>query len=152
MWPVETATDDLLDFMTAVGALQRSLLAVAERTAAAAGLSPARAACLRQVEEGPRTVADIASRLDLTRQGVLRVADHLVDDGFATYADNPRHRRARLLTLTDTGRTALRRMATAHHDWVADTAPRLAPLRVAELTGRLHAVQAAMDTAADPPA
>ncbi|QYN34771.1 MarR family transcriptional regulator [Pseudonocardia sp. DSM 110487] len=145
-----TEAQEFLAFMQAVGALHRSLLAVGDAVAATAGQSRARSTCLQQLADGPLTVADVADRLGLARQGVQRMADLLVADGLARYADNPRHRRAKLLTLTDAGERALAAMDAAHRSWVADTAPSLAPLRLPELTDRLSAVRGAVDDARDP--
>ena len=39
----------------------------------------------------------------MTRQGVQRVADLLVEHGLAEYQPNPAHRRAKLLACTETG-------------------------------------------------
>lgn len=142
--------DEFLAFMHAVGALHRSLLAVGDDVAAAAGQTRARSACLQQLARGPLTVADVADRLGLARQGVQRMADLLVADGLAAYTDNPRHRRAKLLALTGAGEQALAAMDDAHRDWVAATAPDLAPLRLTELTERLSAVRHAVDTAQRP--
>jgi DNA-binding MarR family transcriptional regulator len=135
---------EFLALMRAVGALHRALGAVGEAVAATSGLSHARSLCLQQVTDTPRTVAEIAARLDLARQGVLRVADQLVADGLAVYTDNPRHRRAKLLTPTDAGRRALAAMAREHERWVADTAGALAPLDLPGLTDRLLAVRDAV--------
>ncbi|MGH3586006.1 MAG: MarR family winged helix-turn-helix transcriptional regulator, partial [Pseudonocardia sp.] len=123
---------------------------VGEAVAAPAGQSRARSACLQQIAGEPRTVADIAERLGLARQGVQRVADLLVSDGLATYTDNPRHRRAKLLAPTAAGERALAAMDAAHRGWVAATAPDLASLRLAELTDRLDAIRAAVDGAPPP--
>jgi DNA-binding MarR family transcriptional regulator len=142
--------EEFLAFMQAVAALHRSLLAVGDDVAAAAGQTRARSACLQQLARGPLTVAAIADRLGLARQGVQRVADLLVSDGLAGYTDNPRHRRAKLLTLTAAGERALAAMEDAHHRWVAGTAPDLTPLRLPELTERLSAVRHAVDTARRP--
>jgi DNA-binding MarR family transcriptional regulator len=142
-----TEAQEFLAFMQTVGALHRSLLAVGDAVAATAGQSRARSACLQQLADGPLTVADVADRLGLARQGVQRVADLLVADGLASYADNPRHRRAKLLTLTGAGERALTAMDAAHRDWVAETAPSLARLRLPELTDRLSAVRRAVDDA-----
>jgi DNA-binding MarR family transcriptional regulator len=146
----ETEAQEFLAFMQAVGALHRSLLAVGDAVAATAGQSRARSTCLQQLASGPLTVADIAERLGLARQGVQRVADLLVADGLATYADNPRHRRAKLLALTGAGKRALAAMDAAHRRWVAATAPNLAPLDLPRLTDRLDAVRDAVDGAPRP--
>jgi DNA-binding MarR family transcriptional regulator len=49
------------------------------------------------------TVPQIARSLGHTRQAVQRLADTLVETGFLETADNPDHRRARLLVATDKG-------------------------------------------------
>ena len=79
-----------------------------------------------------------------------RVADLLVADGLAIYADNPRHRRAKLLTLTGVGERALAAMDAAHRRWVATTAPSLTPLDLPRLTDHLDAVRDAVDGAPRP--
>jgi DNA-binding MarR family transcriptional regulator len=84
------------------------------------GQSSARWRVLAMVEEEPATVAEVARHLGLARQSVQRVADALVGDGLATYAGNPRHRRAKLLELTCEGRGTLRAIQTAQCGW-ADT-------------------------------
>jgi DNA-binding MarR family transcriptional regulator len=142
--------DEFLDFMRVVGAVNRSLLAVGDAVAATAGLSHARAQCLQQLTGGPLTVAAVAARLDTARQGVQRVADLLVHDGLAVYVGNPRHRRAKLLTLTDAGRRALDDMAAAHRRWVDHAAVELSPLGLAELTEGLRAAHAALAAAPRP--
>ena len=144
---------DVLAFMRAVGALHRSLLDVGEALAAAAGLSHARHLCLQQIADGPLTVAEIAARLDLARQGVLRLTDLLVGEGLAVHGHDPRDGRARLLTLTRAGRQALADVARAHERWVVDTAQDLAPLDVPGITERLLAVRDVVTSARaeDPP-
>ena len=64
-------------------------------------------------------MAEIARRvgLGLARQSVQRVADLLVDKGWASYRDNPAHRRAKLLEPTPEGRRAVNRLTAAQHQW-----------------------------------
>ncbi|WP_296259652.1 MULTISPECIES: MarR family winged helix-turn-helix transcriptional regulator [unclassified Pseudomonas] len=52
----------------------------------------------------PPTVARIARSLGFARQGIQRIADGLVDQGFARYADNPHHKTSKLLVATDKGK------------------------------------------------
>jgi DNA-binding MarR family transcriptional regulator len=82
-----------------------------------AGQTSARWQVLAGAEAGTLTVADIARMLGLARQSVQRVADTLEADGFVTSADNPRHRRAKLLRLTDRGREALTAIQAAQAVW-----------------------------------
>ncbi|RZQ66149.1 MarR family transcriptional regulator [Amycolatopsis suaedae] len=65
----------------------------------------------------PRTVADIGRRMGMTRQGVQRVADLLVDRGLAEYRPNPAHQRAKLLACTEAGYWAVRRISLAQQPW-----------------------------------
>lgn len=82
-----------------------------------AGQTSARWQVLAAVEDAPATVAGIARSLGLARQSVQRVADLLARDGLAAYEDNPDHRRAKLLRLTPTGRSALRTIQVAQRSW-----------------------------------
>jgi DNA-binding MarR family transcriptional regulator len=58
----------------------------------------------------PPTVSRIGRSLGHPRQVVQRIADDLARRGLIGWLDNPEHKRARLLVLTDTGR-ALKREA-----------------------------------------
>ncbi len=57
--------------------------------------------------ESPLTVSQVAKRMGLTRQGVQRVVNILVDRGYVALQPNPFHRRAPLVALTRSGRSAL---------------------------------------------
>ena len=69
------------------------------------------------VLDEPRTVAGIARRMGMTRQGVQRVADLLVERGLAEYRPNPAHRRAKLLACTEAGYWAIRQITLVQHPW-----------------------------------
>jgi DNA-binding MarR family transcriptional regulator len=69
------------------------------------------------VLDEPRSVAEVARRMGMTRQGVQRIADLLVDRGLAEYRPNPAHRRAKLLACTEAGYWAVRRISLAQHPW-----------------------------------
>ncbi len=81
------------------------------------GQTSARWQVLASAEHGPTTVATIARTLGLARQSVQRVADVLEAEGFVTYAENPHHRRAKLLSLTDRGREGLASIQSAQRTW-----------------------------------
>jgi DNA-binding MarR family transcriptional regulator len=55
--------------------------------------------------------------MGMTRQGVQRVADLLVERGLAEYRPNPAHRRAKLLACSEAGYWAIRRITIAQHPW-----------------------------------
>ncbi|MBA2264800.1 MAG: winged helix-turn-helix transcriptional regulator [Chloroflexi bacterium] len=94
--------------------LNGQFLAVGEELAQPAGLTAALWQVLGAVLGSPRSVADVAREIGVTRQSVQRVADVLVDRGLAEYQPNPAHRRAKLLTPTAEGRQAIRRIGPAH--------------------------------------
>lgn len=115
--------------------LNGQLLQVAERLARPSGLTAAWWQVLGAVLRQPLTVAGAAREMGLTRQGVQRVADLLVQAGFAEYRPNPAHARAKLLAPTPQGWAAIE----------AIRAPTVALARtVAEMVGEdelAHAVR-----------
>lgn len=51
----------------------------------------------------PPTVAQVARAMGLSRQAVQRLANEMSASGLIELHDNPRHRRARMIVLTDAG-------------------------------------------------
>ncbi len=97
--------------------LNSSLSAAEDRLTVDLGLTSARLQVLRAIDDRPRSVAQIARLIGLTRQAVQRIANVLVEEGFAAYGDNPEHKRAKLLQLSDGGREALDEANRRHEDW-----------------------------------
>lgn len=93
------------------------LAAAGDDLARPAGQTSARWQVLAAVEHAPAAVAQIARTLGLARQSVQRVADVLAEEGLAAYAENPAHRRAKLLCLLPRGRTVLRSIQAAQQPW-----------------------------------
>jgi DNA-binding MarR family transcriptional regulator len=111
------AGDAFTDLVLQIVRLNGHVTAAGEALAAPAGQTLARWLVLDAVQDEPATVAGIARRLRLARQGVQRLADVLVRDGFAVYEDNPAHRRAKLVRLTPKGGSALRSIQAAQRAW-----------------------------------
>jgi DNA-binding MarR family transcriptional regulator len=117
--------------------LNGQLLEVAESLARPVGLTAAWWQVLGAVLPAPLPVAGIAREMGITRQSVQRIADLLVGSGLAEYVDNPAHRRAKLVRVTDSGRAAVHRINPAH----ADAARRLvAAMGVDDLDHALDAM------------
>ena len=122
-WPVpepETPagaafTDVILETFRLHGRLQEA----AQTMAAAGDLTAAHWQVIGGVLEQPRSVADVARRMGMARQGVQRIADLLVDRELAEYRPNPAHRRAKLLAPTEAGFWAVRRISLLQHPWAA---------------------------------
>ena len=100
--------------------LEGLLAAAGDAIAAPLGQSTARWRVLAAVEREPMTVAQIARAWKLARQSVQRLADALEADGLVRYADNPAHRRAKLVQLTEEGRSILGHIQTEQAAWAND--------------------------------
>ncbi|MGI8870743.1 MAG: MarR family winged helix-turn-helix transcriptional regulator [Mycobacteriales bacterium] len=113
------AGDVLTDLVLEVFRLNGGFFEAAERLARPVGLTAAWWQVLGITLDEPRPVAEIARRVGggKARQSVQRIADLLVDKGWATYEPNPRHARAKLLAPTPPGRRAVHRLAGAQHRW-----------------------------------
>jgi DNA-binding MarR family transcriptional regulator len=124
--PARTEEGDLFsDVVIATFRLNGRLMDVAQRLAAEGELTAAWWQVIGGILDEPRTVADIARRMGMTRQGVQRVADLLVARRLAEYRPNPAHRRANLLACTDAGHWAIRRIALAQRPWADSIAARI---------------------------
>jgi DNA-binding MarR family transcriptional regulator len=93
------------------------LTAAGDAMAAPTGQTSARWRVLAAIEDAPLTVPQVARAWWLSRQSVQRVADVLVDEGFAEYGENPGHRRSKLLRITPRGHSALRTIREAQRAW-----------------------------------
>jgi DNA-binding MarR family transcriptional regulator len=109
------------------------LLSAGDQLARPAGLTSARWQVLGVVDHRPTTVAEVARIMGLTRQTVRQTANALAGEGMILLQDNPRDRRARLMTLTPRGRTALRQVERRQATWANQVASRMtaAELRAA---------------------
>ncbi|ABO25014.1 MarR family winged helix-turn-helix transcriptional regulator [Shewanella loihica] len=65
----------------------------------------------------PMTVSDVAHSMGQSRQGVQRLANEMVELGFIALADNPQHKKAKLLLLTDKGVDVLQQLEQKQLPW-----------------------------------
>ncbi len=116
--PPQTEAGALLtQIILATFRLNARVLEAAQDLAAAGGITAAWWQVLGGVLDGPRSVAQIGREMGVSRQGVQRIADLLVDRGLAQYQPNPIHRRAKLLACTETGYWAVRQISIVTHPW-----------------------------------
>lgn len=130
----------LTSLVIPVSELQAEFLYAAESVAERHGLTPARWQVLGAALAQEQSVADIARGLGLARQSVQRVADDVVGLGWAEWATNPRHARAKLLVPTAAGRAVLERTQTDQAQWADAVGSRLDTHDVAALRGLLERV------------
>jgi DNA-binding MarR family transcriptional regulator len=123
-----------------------------EAIARTVGQTQARWQVMSAASADAKTVPQIARRLGVTRQGVQRLADLLVQEGMAAYQANPDHRGSPHLILTAKGGTVLAALTAAADTYHAAVARSLS---AADLRG-IHAglrrlLNAADRTASHPP-
>lgn len=86
----------------------------------------------------PRTVSQIARTMGQSRQAVQRIVNDLEQAGTLAFRDNPAHKRAPLIALTDKGRALLAEAEARRVPWTEGLA--------ADLGG--HDIKAALSTLA----
>lgn len=99
--------DLFTELIVEVFRLNTLILAVGDRIAQPIGLTSARWQVLGIIEHGPVPVANVARYMGLSRQTIQQTADGLERDGFIAYHENPHHRRAKLMQITEKGERAL---------------------------------------------
>ena len=125
--------------------LNGQLLAVAEELARPVGLTAAWWQVLGAALGEPQSVSEIARAMGLTRQSVQRIADLLVERGLAAYAENPAHRRAKLVTPTSAGRAAVAAINPAHRVRAEALAAEMGSDRLSDIVAGMHELSAALD-------
>ncbi len=139
------AGDALTELVLATFALHGRFLAAAEELARPAGLTAARWQVLGAVLREPRTVSEVARVMGLTRQSVQRLADVLVEQGLAAYADNPAHRRSKLLAATTAGLAAVRSIHDAQVAWADGVTAGMDAAQLEAALATVEALLAALD-------
>ena len=144
--PAHTEAGTLLtEVVIATFRLNARLMDAAQRLAAEGGLTAAWWQVLGGILDEPRTVPEIGRRMGMTRQGVQRVADLLVEHGLAEYRSNPAHRRAKLVACTEAGYWAVRRISLAQHPWANRIGERLAAGELRDALATMNRLIAALE-------
>jgi DNA-binding MarR family transcriptional regulator len=111
MTDVDERAERLAEVYLLVGPLYRRVLRAVEQEQERSRVSAGVRAVLDQLRRhGPLTVPQIGRNQSLSRQFVQRMVNEAAEDGLVELADNPQHRRSRLVRLTDDGRSAIERV------------------------------------------
>ena len=139
----------LTELMLETFRLNGRLLVAGDRLVAPIGLTSARWQVLGAVALAgqPLTVACIARNMGLTRQAVQRVANELTTDGLISFADNPHHRRARLVTLTAAGNKAYTSAMARHTSWSNALVKHLTPRTINSALRVMRTLRGALERA-----
>lgn len=65
----------------------------------------------------PQTVPQIARSMGLTRQAVQRLVDAMREDELLFFQDNPDHKRAKLISLSELGKTVFLKLDEKQSGW-----------------------------------
>ena len=114
--------------------LNRNLVDVAKHLTEDLGVTGSQWGVLGALGQGdaPRTIAEAARRMGLTRQSVQRVADALAAQGLIEYLPNSADRRAKLAEVTEDGRRLLAELESRQLDWANRTAGDLSRANIEE--------------------
>ncbi|MPY67428.1 MarR family transcriptional regulator [Deinococcus sp. SDU3-2] len=137
MTPLTAEGAAFTELLLEIFRLHGRLLEAGDRLTSPLGLTSARWQVLGVVEHGPVTVSEIGRVMGLARQSVQQQTDALEREGFVTYVENPRHRRARLVQLTQKGEQAAAALIPAQAQWAN---------RIGQSASSPEQLQAALDT------
>jgi DNA-binding MarR family transcriptional regulator len=123
--PIPAEPKDLELLLTEVNALTLRLKQVSRSGDETAGLLSATQCVLRLLlEQGAKSVPQIARLRGTSRQNVQILVNRLRREGLVTLATNPAHRRSALVMLTEQGKNALASAANAEDDFAHALSPR----------------------------
>jgi DNA-binding MarR family transcriptional regulator len=120
------AADALTELLLEVFRLNGALLAAGNRISSAFGQTSARWQVLGALRTTAQPVSGIAREMGLARQSVQRTTDLLAQEGLVEYVENPAHRRAKLVQLTEAGRATLAGISGRQIEWTNALAANLA--------------------------
>jgi DNA-binding MarR family transcriptional regulator len=149
--PRTEAGEALTDAIVATFRLNGRLMDIAQRLAHAGDLTATEWRVLGGVLDEPHSVAEVGRLMGMTRQGVQRVADQLVDRGLAEYRPNPAHRRAKLLACTQAGYWAIRQIALVQRPWADEIAANIGATELQEALTTIRRIVATLEAETSKP-
>jgi DNA-binding MarR family transcriptional regulator len=113
----DALADRLAEVYLLVGPLYRRVLRAVEQNERTDGVSVGVRAVLDLLaRHGPMTVPQMGRAQSLSRQFVQRMVNDALAAGLVELADNPAHRRSRLVGLTGPGRAAITAVTAREHN------------------------------------
>lgn len=126
--------------------LQAVLSKIMDEVHQKAGLSTSQRNVMRLLRDsGPATVPDLAAQLGVSRQFVQTVCNDMLRLGFSEFTENPRHKRSKLVSLTDRGDTAYQKARLAEHSIIEQTLPEIAIEEAVDACDLLERIRTAVE-------
>jgi DNA-binding MarR family transcriptional regulator len=144
------AGEAVTELILEVFRLNGRLLVAGDRLVSRLGLTSARWQVLGAVAlaEGAEPVAWLARSMGLNRQGVQRIVNELVAEGYVALEPNPHHRRASLVVLTAKGRAAVAAADRRQTPWVNALAKGMGAEDIAAAKQTVAALRSRLEEAA----
>ena len=137
--------DYLSDLALTTFRLNGQFLELAENLSRPAGLTASQWQVLGAVLRTPRTQADIARQMGITRQSVSRTASQLLAKGLLETIPNPGHKSAPLLSPTKDGFDSVRRIDPQHAEFAKKLLAHVGDLELRNLVENLKDLTRVMD-------
>ncbi|MCK5364114.1 MAG: MarR family transcriptional regulator [Gammaproteobacteria bacterium] len=133
----------LTDLVLETFRLNGAMLDAGNRITKPQGLTSARWQVMGAIDLAgqPRTVAQIARRMGLARQGVQRIVNDLEGLGIVVLEDNFDHKRAPLVSISEEGNQAMAAIDSAQIAWVNKLSEGLSERQFKEALRVLRAVR-----------
>jgi len=125
------------------------LLTVGDRLTKDLGLTSARWLIMGALTDGPLTAAQIARNMGLKRQSVQRLVDVLSEQGILMFEDNPHHRRAKLVRLTEAGKCKYEQISKIQTQWVNSLSRDLDEKKLNAVVALLHNIEVRLQDRTD---
>jgi DNA-binding MarR family transcriptional regulator len=122
--------------------LHHQLHRIVDRAMCSAGLSLARAKVLMRLDShGPMNQATLAGLLGFAPRSVTETVDGLERDGFVARSEDPQDRRARIVSLTASGREAVKAATAVRSKTMDEIFGVLGPAERAQLVSLLTTIR-----------
>jgi DNA-binding MarR family transcriptional regulator len=144
--------DAVTDLVLEVFRLNGRLLTAGDRLVAPIGLTSARWQVLGAAAfaGGPATVAQLARAMGLARQSVQRIVNELEVEGVLQREENPQHKRAMLVMLTQRGKQLVAAANKRQRPWARALARKLEAAEIERATRVLRALRGLVEIAEGP--
>lgn len=139
--------ESLYDVMYSARALMHRLrFAVAQMHGGGELAAGERGVLMSLDELGPQTVPQLARARPVSRQHIQMLVNPLLHEGYVRLADNPAHKRSKLVQLTSKGRRAVRQMKVREARVFGALDIRLQPRAMRRAARTLDAVRALFES------
>lgn len=93
----------------------------------------------------PQTVPQIARSMGLTRQAVQRLVDAMYEDGLLLFNENPNHKRAKLIGLSECGKMVFSKLDKKQSEWAIKCSVDITKEELETTLSVLHKISCSID-------